>query len=150
MLTLRSPSSSVKLVKSLPCCAVLSIAFGSTLQELSHLCTTLHFATYVCSSCLLYMRVTRRRADEDQCRSRFLLAAVDLGPWSLLKCFLLSSRAEQERWRLRPSRISCCWAVAFPLLREYVTDLSLIEQAEGGFEFVSFTSRVRLPLKRLE
>lgn len=62
MLTLRSAGSSVKLVKSLPCCATLSIAIGSTLQELSHLCATLHFAMYMCSSCLLYVGVTRRRA----------------------------------------------------------------------------------------
>lgn len=43
MLTPCSRSSSVKLVKSLPHCAILSIFTGSALQQLSHLSPELHF-----------------------------------------------------------------------------------------------------------
>lgn len=43
MLTPCSRSSSVKLVKSLPRCTILSIFTGSALQQLSRLCTELHF-----------------------------------------------------------------------------------------------------------
>lgn len=62
LLTPRSHSSPAMVVKPLPCCTMLSIFSGSTLQELSHLCTTLHFAMYICSFCLLYVRVARQNA----------------------------------------------------------------------------------------
>lgn len=134
------------LVKPLPCCTMLSIFPGSTLQELSHLCTTLHIAMYICSFCLLYIRVTRQSAGQHG--SHFVLVATYFRPWLLLKCFLFSPWTGQEQWRLLPSGISCCWAVTFPPAEGICYRPELKQSGGGGFEFMS--SRVRFPLKRLE